>query len=190
MLNIFLYISGFFLFLIFFVIFLLFILWIVDNFRNQVPFIMTPRSVLKDIEKALEIKDDSVVYDLGSGDGRVLIFLSKIKPKAKYIGIENGIFPFLLSKIEIYFKKEQSNPKINILKKDFFEHDLSDATHIFIYLYPNVMDDLLPKFDRELKKGTRLVSLSFQFTNKRPSLEIDLNRNKYKLGRKLYVYDF
>ena len=52
------------------------------------------------------------------------------------------------------------------------------------------MDDLLPKFDRELKKGTRLVSLSFQFTNKRPSLEIDLNRNKYKLGRKLYVYDF
>jgi len=61
---------------------------------------------------------------------------------------------------------------------------------IFTYLNPNIMDDLLTKFDKELKPGTRLVSLSFKFTGKQPINEIDLKRSKYKLGRKIYVYQF
>ena len=52
------------------------------------------------------------------------------------------------------------------------------------------MDDLITKFDEELKPGTKLVSLSFQFTSKLSSKEVDLNRSKYKLGRKIYVYQF
>jgi len=52
------------------------------------------------------------------------------------------------------------------------------------------MDELLPKFQKEFKPGTRLVSLSFKFASKTPIEEIDLKRNKYKLGRKLYVYEF
>ena len=190
MLNFLLYVSEFFLAILLIVIIILFIMWTIGNFKNKAPFVTSSSAVLKDIAKAMEVKDESVVYDLGCGDGRILFYLSKINSKARYIGIENGMFPFLLSKIGAFYNKKITNNSAEILRKDFFKHDLSDATHIFTYLYPNVMDDLLPKFDKELKRGTRIVSLSFKFTNKASLFEVDLGRSKYKLGRKLYVYQF
>jgi SAM-dependent methyltransferase len=174
----------------FFVVLVLFIFWAIGNFKNKVPFVTAPSAIMKDIAKALEVKDDSVVYDLGCGDGRILIHLSKINPKAKYIGIENNTFPIILARVNSFFSKKKTGNKVEIVNKDFFKQDLSNATHIFTYLYPNIMDDLLTKFDKELKPGTRLVSLSFKFTGKQPINEIDLKRSKYKLGRKLFVYQF
>ncbi|KKP91049.1 MAG: hypothetical protein UR97_C0005G0046, partial [Candidatus Nomurabacteria bacterium GW2011_GWE2_36_115] len=145
---------------------------------------------LKDIEKALNINEDSVVYDLGCGDGRVLFYLYKNNPKAKYIGIENSQFPLLVFNVRNWFFKRKNKSNISIIGKDFFDVNLSDATHIFTYLYPNVMDDLLAKFDKELKRGTRLVSASFHFTTKREVEVLDLKRGKWELAREIYVYEF
>ncbi|KKP62076.1 MAG: hypothetical protein UR57_C0013G0001, partial [Candidatus Nomurabacteria bacterium GW2011_GWE2_34_25] len=145
---------------------------------------------LKDIEKALNINEDSVVYDLGCGDGRVLFYLYKNNPKAKYIGIENSQFPLLVFNVRNWFFKRKNKSNISIIGKDFFDVNLSDATHIFTYLYPNVMDDLIPKLDKELKSGTRLISASFRFTGRREIEEIDLKRNNYQLAKKVYVYEF
>lgn len=164
-------------------------LWAVGNIVNKVPFVATPSSTLKEIEKAFSLKDDSVVYDLGSGDGRVLFHLARNNPKAKYIGIENSKFPFILSKFGKFLNRKNSG-NVKIINNNFFKQDLSSATHIFMYIYPNVMDDLLTKFDDELKPGTKLVSLSFKFTNKKPISEVDLRKNKNKFGRKLYIYEF
>jgi len=168
----------------------LFVFWAIGNFKNRVPFVTASNSVLKDIEKALEIKDNSVVYDLGCGDGRVLMYLSRSYPEVRYIGIENSIFPLLLARAESFLSKKKTGNKVEIVDNDFFKQDLSNATHIFTYLYPNIMDELLPKFEKEFKPGTRLVSLSFKFASKNPISEIDLGRSKYKLGRKIYVYQF
>lgn len=190
MLNFLLYVSEIGLMILLLIIIILFIMWTIGNFKNKAPFVTSSNAVLIDIEKAMGVKDGSIVYDLGCGDGRILFHLSKINPRAKYIGIENGSFPFLLSKIGSVLNRKKTNNDVEIIKADFFKQDLSNATHIFTYLYPNVMDDLLLKFDKELKPGTRLVSLSFKFTNKPPLMEIDLKRSKYKLGRKLYVYQF
>lgn len=165
-------------------------MWSIGNFKNKVPFVTTPNAVLKNIADALLIKDDSVVYDLGCGDGKVLFYLSHFNKKAKYIGIENTTFTFLLSKIGSFFNKKKEGVDVEIIDNDFFKQDLSNATHIFVYLHPTILDELLPKFEKELKPGTRLVSLSFKFRNQKPISEIDLKRNKYKLGRKLYVYQF
>lgn len=160
------------------------------GFHAKVPFVPVSSSVLPDIYKALEIKEGSVVYDLGCGEGRVLFYCSRLVPKATYIGIENSPFPLLLARFRGWWHTKMTGTKIEIINKDFFQQDLSNATHIFTYLYPNVMDDLLPKFDRELKPGTRLVSVSFKFTQKQPTLLIDLKRSKYKLARHIYVYEF
>lgn len=188
--NLLLYVLQIVLLIILFGTTILFLLWALGNFKNKVPFVTTSNAVLKDIEKALEIKDDSVVYDLGCGDGRVLFHLSHSNPKAKYIGIENGLFPLLLARVESFLNNKKTGNKVEIINRNFFKQDLSNATHVFTYLYPNIMDELLPKFENEFKPGTRLVSLSFRFRNKTPIDEIDLNRSKYKLGRKLYVYQF
>lgn len=190
MLNILILVSEFMLLVVLLLTIVLFIMWSIGNFKNKVPFVTASNKVLDPIYKAMNIKDDSIVYDLGCGDGRILFYLSHFNKKAKYIGIENGSFPYLLSKIGSYLNKKKENVDIKILKNDFFKEDLSSATHIFTYLYPGLMDELLPKFEKEFKKGTRLVSLSFKFTNKKPIEEIDLNRSKYKLGRKIFVYEF
>lgn len=190
MTHILLYALQIILLIVFFATVILFILWSIGNFQNKVPFVATSNSVLKDIEKALEIKDDSVVYDLGCGDGRILLYLSHFNSKAKYIGIENSLFPIILSRVGSCFNNKKTGNKVEIINNNFFKQDLSNATHVFTYLYPNIMDELLPKFEKEFKPGTRLVSLSFKFASKMPINEVDLKRSKYKLGRKLYIYQF
>lgn len=162
----------------------------VTGYRAKVPFVPVPNSILKDIKNILDVKEGSVVYDLGCGDGKVLFYISKYITKAKYIGIENVTFPLILAHTRSWWRKINKSTTIEIINQDFFTRDLSDATHVFTYLYPNVMDDLLPKLDRELKKGTRLVSVTFKFTQKQPVKEFDLGRSKYQLARKIYVYEF
>lgn len=162
----------------------------VSGYRSKVPFIPVPNSILKDIRKALDVKENSVVYDLGCGEGRVLFYISRLIPKAQYIGIENSIFPLILARTRAWWHRKTTKTQIQILNQDFFNHDLSNATHIFTYLYPDVMDDLLPKLEKELKGGTKLVSVTFKFTIKQPVAEIDLGRGKYQLARKMYVYEF
>ena len=168
----------------------LLLIWMWSNIWAKVPFVGVPMDVLKNIEKELELKEGSVVYDLGCGDGRVLFHLAKNNPKSKYIGIENSLFPFIVASFLSWWYKKFKKIDVEIIREDFFKVDISNSTHIFTYLYPNVMDDLLLKFDKELKRGVRLVSASFHFTSKREIKEIDLKRNKYQLAKKLYVYNF
>ncbi len=170
--------------------FFLLCFWVFTSFNNKTRFTLVPPYLLKEIEKNLKIKDNSVVFNLGCGDGRVLFYLSKHNKKAKYIGVEDNNFLLFLALFKNWWNKISRKNKIEIINKDFFEQDLSKATHIFTYLYPNIMDDLLPKLDEELSHGTYLVSLNFQFTVKRPIAEIKLPKKSYQPIKKVYIYEF
>jgi precorrin-6B methylase 2 len=176
--------------LVLLIILVLLLIWMWTGIRAKVPFIAVPNSVIIDIQNALGIKDGSVVYDLGCGDARVLFRIADVYPNARYIGIENGAFPVIVARTKAFFRKLRNKKEVEIIDADFFTKDLSDATHIFIYLYPKVMDDMLSKLEKELKPGTRLVSATFMFTLKKPIAELDLKRGKYQLARKLYIYEF
>jgi SAM-dependent methyltransferase len=141
------------------------ILWALRIFEKKVPFSFVPYSKLEEIFQTLDLKKDSRVYDLGCRDGRTLFYFSKLIPEAKYIGIDDNLFSFIMFKVNKILNRTKVG-NVLILREDFFESDLSSASHIFVHLYPNIMDDLLPKFDRELKRGTQLVSLNFHFTTK------------------------
>lgn len=176
---------------IFLVVLFVMFVWMYSGITSKVPFISVPLAILPDIEKALELKEGSVVYDLGCGDARVLRYLAKRNPKVKFIGIENGVFPYHLAKVISWGNKVLGQPdNIEIIRQDFFTYDLSDASHVFVYLYPNIMDDMLGKLTDELQSGARLVSASFKFTQKPISKEIDLHRGKWKIARHLIVYEF
>jgi SAM-dependent methyltransferase len=173
--------------LIFLVFIFFVILFFITPFFSRVPFIPVRKKVLGDIIRALDISNKGVLYDLGCGNGRVLFALSKVYKDLYCIGIEKAPFPFLLAKIHnLIFP----NKKVSILYGDLFKINVSPATHIFLYLLPPVMNSLLPKLERELKPGTRVVSCDFQFKNKKTSLVLDLKGKSYQLNRKLYVYDF
>lgn len=171
------------------VLFLMFF-WMWSVFTNKAPFVGVPTKTLDDIAKSLNINSNSVVYDLGSGDGRVLFHLYKTNRQASYTGIEKASFPMFLSRVSNFFHKKKNKSDIKFIKDDFFNTDLSNATHIFTYLYPNIMDDLLSKFDKELKPGTKLVSMSFHFTTKREKEILELKKSKWGLARKIYIYEF
>lgn len=185
------YILGWILIIVLFTVLVLMFIWMWTEIKAKVPFIPVPNSILPYIYKALEINNESVVYDLGCGDARVLFYSANLLPKATYIGVENGPFPVIIARTLSWWNKKRNKGAVQILNKNFFDVDLSNATHIFVYLYPNVMDDLLPKFDKELKSGTRVVSTTFKFTQKAPIAEIDLERNgRLQIARKLYIYQF
>ena len=170
------------------VILVFFLSTIQTMFFTKVPFIHVPNEVMSDIIKALDLKDNSVVYDLGCGDARVLVESAKSNSKAKFVGIELVWLALALAKIKIL--KAGKSEQVKIYSKNFFETDLSEATHVFLYLFPKIMDKLLPKLEKELKPGSRIVSVSFRFTSKEPKEIINLNRRENQLAREIFVYEF
>jgi len=85
MINLLFYVLQFLLLIVLFITIILFLLWSVGNFKNKVPFVTASNAVLKHIKEAISIKDNSVIYDLGCGDGRVLFYLSRFNKKANIL---------------------------------------------------------------------------------------------------------
>ena len=158
--------------------------------KSDIPFVPVPPRFFKDIEKSLNLKDGDILYNLSCGDGRVLFYLSQKHKNIKYIGIENSIFPLIILKFKNWWCKITNKSTIEIIQKDIFEVNLSSATHIFIHLYPHVMDDIASKFDEELKPGTKVISLSFPFTSTHKVEEIEIEKIDNEHSRKIYIYEF
>jgi len=169
------------LFIVFSVIFLL------TPFFSRVPFVPVRKRILKEVVAVLELRDDSMLYDLGCGDGRVLFSASKLHPKVSCVGVEIAPFPYLSAKIWSILCRAKN---VSIHRADMFETDISSATHVFLYLFPAVMDSLLPKFEKELAKGTRVVSCDFQFKYKEPTKVVNLTSVSSGPNRTLFVYEF
>ncbi|MFA6447704.1 MAG: methyltransferase domain-containing protein [Patescibacteria group bacterium] len=172
--------------LILLVVLVFVLMWEWSLLFTHAPFIPIPKEVVPSIFDALELRPDSVVYDLGCGEGRVLLGCWEKMQQAKYVGIEKSRFAYWLACIN----GRRQKASVQFKKKNFFRTDLSDATHVFTYLFPGLMDMLLPKLQKDLKPGTKLVSCDFRFKNKEPIQVIDLKRAPKELGQKLYVYEF
>ncbi len=155
---------------------------------TKAPFVPVGKKTIPRIVQALNIKPNSQVYDLGCGDARVLIAAWREQGQAEYFGLDKDWLPIICSWWKIFLVGRPKN--ITVLKRDFFKQDLSRATHIFVYLFPKLMDQLLPKLQAELKPGAKLVSCDFCFSNKKPAQVINLNRPRKSLGKKLFIYEF
>lgn len=115
----------------------------------------------KDIERILklaDIKDNDLIYDLGSGDGRIVCAMAN-NSKARVVGYEISFMPYLWSKMNILFSR--CSKRVEIRYGDFLKKDLSQANTIFCFLTPMAMEKLEPKFKKELKKGTKIISYAF-----------------------------
>ena len=109
--------------------------------------------------KLAEVKSSDIVYDLGSGDGRVLIVAAK-EFGASGVGIEIDPLRYFLSTLMIYINKVSDRAVIK--RKNFFDEDLSPATVVFLYLVPKALERLRLKLLKELKPGTRIVSIKYE----------------------------
>ena len=165
------------------------LLFILNSFiTRKAPCVFMPKEVIPEIVKALDLNKSSILYDLGSGDGRIVFALHRETPDAKLTGID--ISPFLTAYTNSLKNKLKSSENIHFINDNIMRADLGDATHIFAYLFPEFMIRLLPKMEKELKPGTIFVSCDFPFTGKKPIKTIDLGRKETEKARYLYIYKF
>ncbi len=162
-----------------------FTLTVIGFSKTEVPFLPIPRKLLPHIATALKLSSTSVLYDLGCGNSIVLRYLLGHSPTTKAIGVEIAPLPYLLAKI---WNKLSPLAYLELRRGDFMETNLHDATHIFLYLFPSAIENLLPKLTQELTPGTQVISCDFPFNEKIPKEVIEISETYFP--HKLYVYEF
>lgn len=141
------------------VVLLIILSWLWPPDSPWAPWWATKNKQIREALKLAEVTKDDIVYDLGCGDGRVLIIAAK-EFGARGIGIEIDPLRFFIS--SILLRSSGVWDKVQIRRKNFFDEDLSSASVVFVYLVPKALNRLLPKFKKELKKGTRIVSYRYE----------------------------
>jgi predicted RNA methylase len=152
--------------------------------ENLAPYIPTPQAVVEKMLEAGHIKPGDVVYDLGAGDGRIVITAAR-EYGAKAVGIE--IQKDLVDKVRERIKELALEDKVTIVHDSFLHADLSPATVVTMYLLTSSNDRLRPVLEKALKPGTRVVSNQFPVKGWRPIAIAHLKPGTMEYT--IYVYE-
>ena len=125
------------------------------------PWVPSPNDTVRKMLLLSKVKPGEEVYDLGSGDGRIVIISAK-EFGARSTGIEIDIFRAFYSKLLIRLMGLRG--KARVIWPSFYGVDLSRADVVTVYLLPQTNDKLMPKLERELKPTCRVVSHAFKFS--------------------------
>jgi len=147
-----------------------FIAFIMISFRNKVPFVPTPRKIVRRMVEMVDILPHEKICDLGSGSGRIIFTVAKIHKENLVVGFENSLTLRLASK---FFRRFHfwAKKRIQIINQDFFNLDLYDFDVIFCFLTPEALRILAPKF-QALKPGSRIISYMFPLENQENFKEV------------------
>lgn len=145
----------------------------------------TPPEIVRAMLNLAEVKPGDVVYDLGSGDGRIVIAAVKEFDAARAVGIE--LNAELVKQAEQNARDAGVSEKVRFTRADLYEADLSEATVVTLYLLPEVNLRLRPKLLRELKPGTRIISHSHNMGDWKPDLSVQVEADNGKRHR-LHVW--
>lgn len=145
----------------------------------DVPYVPTPQLVVDKMLEMAQVRSDDVLYDLGCGDGRIVISAAR-EHGARGVGID-------LNPVRIREAKENAaragvTDKVSFMVGDLFEADFSEASVVTLYLLPEVNRKLRPQLWRQLKVGTRVVSHDFDMGEEWPPEKIE------RVGRKTLYF--
>lgn len=133
--------------------------------RQLAPFVPTPMPVVERMLELAKVIKNDVVYDLGSGDGRIVI-TAATKYGARGVGVE--IDPELVREARKNVLLAKVDHLVEIRQQDILAADLSDATVVMIYLGPSSNSRLRPILQSQLRPGTRLVSHEYDMEDWEP----------------------
>lgn len=147
--------------------------------KPDVPFQPTPQQAVEQMLMLAGVHRDDVVYDLGSGDGRIIVTASRLHG-ARGVGID--IDPRRMEQSLRRARKEGVVGRVTFRNEDFFDSDISAATVVTLFLWPEVTLALQSKLRGELKPGTRVVSYFWEIADWLPDAEIAVD------GRPIYLW--
>ena len=153
----------------------------------DVPYVPTTEAAVQAMLKLAEVKKTDVVYDLGCGDGRIVISAAK-DLGARGVGID--INPVRIGEAKENARKAGVEKLVRFEENDLFEADIHEATVVTLFLLPHINLKLRPKLLHDLKPGTRIVSNTFDMGDWKPEKEAivpDTDEQSY-LSHKLYFW--
>ena len=147
--------------------------------QPDVIYVPTPHEVVDDMLRLANVRKGDVLYDLGSGDGRIAIAAAK-KFGIKAVGID--IDPDRIREATENAKKAGVSDLVQFRQEDLFKADFKEATVVTLYLLPDLNVKLRPRLWEDLKPGTRIVSHQFDMGTWKPEKTLQSN------GRTVYFW--
>jgi SAM-dependent methyltransferase len=152
----------------------------------EVPYVPTTEEAVQAMLKLADVKKADIVYDLGCGDGRIVIAAAK-NFGARGVGID--INPVRIAEAKENAKKAGVENLVRFEEKDLFQADIHEATVVTLFLLSAVNLRLRPKLLDELKPGTRIVSNTFDMGDWKPEKESTVGSDDAGfLSHKLYFW--
>jgi len=146
---------------------------------KDVPYVPTPQVVVDKMLEVAAVTKGDVIYDLGSGDGRIVITAAK-RYGVRGVGVD--IDPERVKEANANAVKAGVADRVKFLEQDLFKTDLKEASVVTLYLLPEVNLRLRPKLWKELKPGTRVVSHAFNMGDWKPDHTLQVE------GRVIYYW--
>ncbi len=146
--------------------------------RPDVMYVPTPQPIVEEMMTLADVKPGDVVYDLGCGDGRIVIAAAK-RGAAKAVGVD--IDPERIREARANAQAAGVADRVTFVQGDLFKVDFSDANVVTLYLLPDLNLKLRPKL-LALRPGTRIVSHAFDMGDWKPQVE------RYVEGRTVYAW--
>ncbi len=149
------------------------------------PFVPSPEAVVEKMLKVAEVKAGDTVYDLGCGDGRIIIMAAQ-KFGAKAVGVE--LDDELYQKTVERVKELKLEDKVKVIHGDLLQVDLAPATVVTLYLLTSANEKLKPNLEKYLKKGARVVSHDFEVPGWKPEKTESMGEENEYREHTIYLY--
>jgi len=153
----------------------------------DVPYVPTTEPAVEAMLSLAKVTKNDVVYDLGCGDGRIVVTAAK-KFGARGVGID--INPERIAEARENAKRNGVEHLVRFIEGDLFEADIREASVVTLFLLSSVNLKLRPKLLSDLKPGTRIVSNTFDMGDWKPDKEFTLDDNGEDsyLSHKFYLW--
>jgi protein-L-isoaspartate O-methyltransferase len=152
--------------------------------QSLAPYIPSPQAVVERMLEAARVQPGEVVYDLGSGDGRIVITAAQ-KFGARAVGVEISEDLYLSTTRRV--KALGLEGKVTIIHGDLLEQDLSAADVVTLYLLTSSNERLRPNLEKYLKPGARVVSNEFEIRGWKPREVVKITSGN--TTHSIYVYE-
>lgn len=153
--------------------------------KKIAPYYPTPNTIVEKMLELAGVKAGEKVYDLGSGDGRIVIMAAR-KFKANAYGVE--LDESLVKQSTERIRALKLSPTAHIIQGDLLEQDYSSADVLTIYLLPVAISKVTPILEKQLKKGARIVAHDFEFFQWTPLKTLDIDDDGEGRSHRLFLY--
>lgn len=151
---------------------------------SDAPYVPTKMNLILKVLQAAGIKKGKVFYELGSGDGRVVIEAAKLGAKSN--GIEQSWMRVWYSRYKS--RMEGTNKLTHFCHGDIFERNYYPADIVYIYMLQKAVDKLEVQLKRELNKGAVVITQTYHFKNWKPFKKMGERNMDYRVGGDFYLY--